>query len=179
MHWLDTTLLAFMGVASVLGFVTGFFWQVARIVGLTIAIWMSIQFQEPVVVFLHSTLLKGAEVGVAKAVSYVAVFITVYLAIFLLCRSLRQALKASGLDLVDRLLGSMLGLAKMLLVLGGISLLLANVTHPAPKEWMKESTIAPVLAQGMERMIALVPDSYRQALLTPKSEPVGDADSGS
>ena len=34
MHWLDTTLLAFMGVASVLGFVTGFFWQVARIVGL-------------------------------------------------------------------------------------------------------------------------------------------------
>ncbi len=165
MHWLDTTLLAFFGLALVLGFMAGFFWQVARLVGLTLSVYVSWQFHGPIVSLMHSTLLKGVDENVAKAVSYIVVFIGAYLAIFLLCRWLRELLKASGLDLVDRLLGSMLSLGKMALVLGGICLLMANVAHPAPQRWMKESTIAPVLAQGMEKAWSLVPEEYRRMVI--------------
>ena len=38
MHWLDTTLLAALSLGAVLGFVSGLFWQMARIVSFLAAV---------------------------------------------------------------------------------------------------------------------------------------------
>ncbi|MCI0684064.1 MAG: CvpA family protein [Gemmataceae bacterium] len=165
MHWLDTTILAAIGLGAVLGFVSGLFLQVARIASLALAVAATFLFHDPAAHWLRTWALRDAEPAIVDAVAYVAVFVTVYLALFVLTRLLRLWLRATDLAMADRFLGALLGAVKVAVISGAVCLVLRHTAHPAAQACLDRSTLAPTFARGAERAVAMVPDHVKQPVL--------------
>jgi membrane protein required for colicin V production len=164
MHWLDSTLLALVGLGAGFGLWTGLLWQMARLVSLGAAFVATVIANDSAAAFLREHILVAAEMHVAQAVGYVVVFILVYLLTLQLARLLHHSIQTSDLEWLDRLLGAGLGAAKVGLVLSGLCLAGAHYPHPTTQDLLKESTLAPVLASGMESALAWLPEEYRTEL---------------
>ena len=165
MHWLDATLLTALAVGAVLGFVSGLFLQIARIASLGLAVAATILLHDDAGALLRSWVLRDADPGVVQACAYVTVFLTVYIALFLVTRLLRAWLRATDFALPDRLFGAVLGAGKIAVLLGIACLVLRHAPHPAAQEWLDRSTLAPVFARGMEQTVAMIPDDCKQPVL--------------
>lgn len=160
MFWLDIVLLVFLGLGAALGFWSGLLWQVARVVSLGLALYATILFNEPVTQFLGEA-IRGVEPRVAQGIAYVGVFLGVYLTFFLCTRLLHKAIKATDLEILDRLLGALLGTAKMSAGVAAACLGLTALALPTTDDWLAQSTLAPLFARVGERVLAMIPPEYR------------------
>jgi uncharacterized membrane protein required for colicin V production len=164
MYWLDTLLLAILALGAALGFFSGFLWQIARILTLGIALLATIACNDAASHFLRDQLLREADPRIAQAIAYVLVFLLVYVALFLATRLLYEGIRAADLELLDRLLGGLFGAGKMALILGACCLAAANYPHSATRGWMTKSALAPAFAEGMEHVLIIIPDEYKENL---------------
>lgn len=164
MHWLDTTIVAVLLIGAVLGFLTGFLWQVARIAGLVLSAYCSATLHEPSCQLVRDV-FKDGDARIVSAAAYVLVFVLVYLGLYVCAMALKAAIRAADLENLDRLAGAVLGLAKSALLAGAVCLLLQYWSHPMTRDWMAQTKIAPAMAQAMEQGIALVPHEYKQSVL--------------
>jgi membrane protein required for colicin V production len=161
MHWLDVTLLALLALGACLGFWSGLIMQVARLLCFGLSIYLTFLLNEPVTRLLHERVAPEAHVNLLRGVAYIVVFLVVYISLFALSRLIYRVVRATKLETLDRLAGAVLGAFKMTLVLAPICALLAMLSLPATDDWMKQSKIAPVLAQGLHAAMILVPDNYK------------------
>jgi membrane protein required for colicin V production len=160
MYWLDTIILILLGLGAGLGFWSGLLWQIARVLSLGLALYATILFNEPATKFLDEV-VRGIDPRVAQGIAYVVVFLGVYLSLFLLTRLLHKMIKAAHLELFDRLLGGLLGAAKMGVVIAIACAVLAAVALPMTQDWMQQSTLAPLFVRGTEATLDLIPMQYR------------------
>ncbi len=161
MHWLDVVLLVLLGLGAALGFWSGLIMQVARLVSLGVSLWATLALNEPVTRLLHERVAPGTNINVLHGIAYVAVFLVVYIALFAASRLLYRIVRASKLELLDRVGGAVLGALKMALILAPLCLLLEFLAIPATEEWLSQSKIAPALAAGVKTTVELLPDSYK------------------
>ncbi len=167
MHWLDLVLLTLLGLGAGLGYWSGLIMQIARLVCLGVSLYVTILLNAPVTQFLHERIAPEAHVNLLRGIAYVAVFLVVYVALFALSRLLYKAVRETRLEVFDRLAGAALGALKMALLLAPVCALLAFLALPITDEWMKQSTIAPLLAKGLQRALVMVPEEYKdQAKVT-------------
>jgi membrane protein required for colicin V production len=164
MYWLDTLLLALLALGGALGFFSGFLWQIARILTLGISLLATVACNDAASRFCQEHLLREADPRISQAVAYVAVFLGVYVVLFLATRLLHQGIRASDLEFMDRLLGGLFGAGKMALILGASCLAAANYPHALTRSWMSKSTLAPTFADGMEHVLIIIPDEYKENL---------------
>lgn len=164
MHWFDTTLLMLLGLGAALGAWSGFVWQIARFLTLGLSIYGAVLFHEPASQLLQECALQDADARLVRPVAYIGVFVLVYLILLYSSRLLREAVRAAHLDVLDRLFGAALGAGKMALVLGIVCLLMASHKSPASDAILGRSTLAPLLADGMEVVVALIPEDYKTRL---------------
>lgn len=164
MYWLDTLLLTLLALGGLLGLWSGFLWQVARLAALSLALSATVLCNVSAAAFLHEQLLVGAEPRLCQAVAYIAVFLIVYLAVFYFARMLHRGIQYSDMQWLDRLFGAVLGAGKISLVLAGLCLVATHSSHPTTQQCLKESRVAPLLAQGMEWTLIWVPEKYRGEL---------------
>jgi membrane protein required for colicin V production len=164
MYWLDTLILALLGLGAALGFFSGFLWQIARILTLTLSLLATVVCNEPASRLFQEQLLRDADPRVAQALAYVMVFLGVYVILFLATRLLYQGIRAADLEVVDRLLGGLFGAGKMALILGACCLAAANYPHALTREWMEKSALAPGFADGMEHVLIVIPEDYKENL---------------
>jgi membrane protein required for colicin V production len=162
MYWLDTTILVLLGLAALLGAISGLLWQLLRIVGFGVALYLAIFGNEWASGVIGQNILRDANPTVVKGVAYVAVFVVVYLVLFLVTFIVERAVRAAKLKFVDRLLGALFGTAKAALILGAIFLGLASVPHEPTQEVLKRSAVAPVLANGVSLILAAIPEDYKR-----------------
>jgi len=164
MYWLDSTILALLALGILVGAWTGFLWQVARILSLALSLYASILANDGVSKLFQDTFLKGVDARIPHAVAYVAVFIVVYLILHQVVWIVDRLIRAVRLEPIDRLLGALMGACKIGLVLSAICLGLTAYPHPRTKEVMEKSTLAPVLAEGMEMVLFVIPEEYKSEL---------------
>lgn len=164
MYWLDTTILTLLVLAAVLGFWSGFLWQIARIAGLGISLVATLLFNDAASQFLRDYLLREGDPRLVQALAYAVVFFAVYLVLFFTSRLLYEGIRAADLVMVDRVLGCAFGAAKMALALGAICLAAANYPHDVTRTWMAKSTFAPTFAEAMERVLIVIPEAYSENL---------------
>ena len=162
MHWLDTTILVLIGVGATFGAMSGLLMQVARVVGLSVAVYAAIALNEWASHTLEEAVFQEADPRVSGALAYVLVFVVVYLAIHLATLLLERGLKAVKLQTMNRVLGGGLGAVKTALVLGGIFLAMMHFSHPRTDELLQKSAIAPVLATATETMVSVIPSEQMQ-----------------
>jgi uncharacterized membrane protein required for colicin V production len=164
MYWLDTTILAILCIGAVFGALSGLLMQLARLVGFIVALYAAIYFNDGATALLQDSFVSDAEPLVARIVAYVAVFLLVYLSIFLTTVALERGLKAVRLQVINRVLGALLGAAKLALLLGAIFLGIRYFPNAATQEMMRRSSLAPVLARGTENLVVTLASEYRQDL---------------
>jgi uncharacterized membrane protein required for colicin V production len=160
MYWLDIVILVMLGLGAGLGFWSGLLWQVARVVSLGLALYATILLNEPATNFLNES-VRGIDTRVAQGAAYVAVFLAVFLTMFLLTRLLHKTIKATHLEMLDRLLGALLGSAKMSVLVALLCTGLAALSVPQTREWMSASKLAPLFVRATEASVAMIPDEYR------------------
>jgi membrane protein required for colicin V production len=164
MFWLDTTILALIALGAVLGAISGFLWQIARLASLALALYAAILLNDWASDSLRQALLPAADPRIPRALAYVAIFFVVYLVLYQVVWLLDRAVRAVRLEPIDRLLGAAMGGLKIGLVLAGVFLGLSAYPHPLSKEIMDRSALAPVLAEGMEMIVLVIPEEYRTEL---------------
>jgi membrane protein required for colicin V production len=161
MHWLDLTLLALLGLGAGLGFWSGLVMQVARLLSLGISIYATMLVNEPATQLLQHRVAPEANANLLRGIAYIGVFLTVYVTLFAVSRLLYRVVRATKLELLDRVAGALLGALKMAVVIAPVCALLAFLSLPATEQWMSQSTIAPLLAKGLNGAFEYIPPAYK------------------
>jgi membrane protein required for colicin V production len=93
---------------------------------------------------------------IQQAVGFALIFLAV-MAVAMICSALlRFVLQAAGLSLLDRLLGGLFGLAKVILVVS-VLLMMANKFFPSVRAQLEaDSTLAPFLFRSAEFLAAFL-----------------------
>src|ERR1043165_866694 len=115
MNWLDILLLVTVALGAALGFWSGLLWQVARILSLGISLYAAIVANSKVAEQLAEH-WKDATPLVHRVAAFIAVFALSYLVLYLITRIIHDGIRATRLELFDRLLGAILGAAKTVAV---------------------------------------------------------------
>lgn len=164
MHWLDAILLALLVLGAVLGARSGLLRQLARILGFGFALYATVFFHEPATDFLLAQVMKDGDPRLVSAVAYVAVFCILYLTIYFGTLLIERGLYAMKLEVLNRILGAVLGASQSALLLGAAALALANYPHEPTQDLLRQSALAPWLATGVERGLVAMPGEYREEL---------------
>jgi membrane protein required for colicin V production len=160
MHWLDILILVVLGVGAAMGFCTGLLWQVARVVSLGLSLYLAILSNTDSAEWLNG---QWPEVNPAvnRVVAFVGVFLGVYLTLYFITRIIHKAIKATKLETLDRMLGALLGIAKMGAILACVCAVMAALDLQIFKEWFTQASIAPYFAKSSEIAVTWIPQEYR------------------
>ena len=161
MHWLDCTVVALLSAAAVFGAWSGLLMQAFRWIGFAVSAYAAVSLHAWADQQLRAGLLDDADANVSRAVAYGAVFLVAYGAIFVITRMLERGVESAQMQFYNRLLGAALAAAKMSLVLAAVFFGLQRMPLEEPRNIMSASVMAPVLARGMEAMVQVLPDKYR------------------
>jgi membrane protein required for colicin V production len=164
MFWLDTALLVTLGLGAILGARTGLVWQLARLLGLAVSVYVAIVVNGSVSEFMHEVFLQGADVRLARLLAYILVFAAVYLVIYSLSRLIYQSIVSTPLEPIDRLLGAGLGLVKAAGILALVCWALASLQHPKTQETLERSFLAPTLANTVDMALHCIPPGVKEDL---------------
>jgi uncharacterized membrane protein required for colicin V production len=160
MYWLDIIILVVLGLGAAMGFCTGLLWQVARIVSLALSLYLAILGNAAVTVWLDEQ-WKDINPAVNRIIAFVGVFVLVYLILYLFTRLVYQAIKATKLETLDRMLGAILGAAKMGAIVACVCSTMVALDLQVFKDMFAQATLAPQLAKGSEVAIGWIPQAYR------------------
>ena len=167
MNWVDLVVLALMLVSGLLGAMRGLVREV-----LGVAAWVAAAFVAgPYGAFRYAAPWVRRHIsdpGVADAVAFGSVFLIVLILLWLVVRSLSNAVRGSALGGLDRTLGLVFGLGRgaALLVVAYILLGigLAIEQWPVP---ILEARSLPVIHHGADWLAEQLPPNYRPAVARP------------
>jgi len=153
MHWFDIGLTIALILSTVWGVFRGLVHELFTLVGLVAAALLAIR-GAPSVAHLLEPLITAP--WARQAVGFCLIFLAV-LAVVMVCSTLlRRFLYAVGLSLVDRLLGGLFGLAKVVLITSVLLIIVNRVSPSARAQLEAESVLAPFLLRSAEYLEAFL-----------------------
>ena len=102
----DIAVLVLMAITAVIGFWTGFIWQVIRIISVIASIWIALVYSPVVAGFMGSRL----PASMRDLISTAAVFLAAMLVLYLVGYLFRDVVNALKPQVTDRILGAAFGL---------------------------------------------------------------------
>jgi membrane protein required for colicin V production len=152
-HWFDIGLTIALILSGVWGCLRGLVRALLSLIGLAAASILAVRGSPSIAERLAPLITTP---WVQQAISFALVFLAV-MAVAMVCSVfLRFALQAVGLSLMDRLLGGLFGLAKVVLV-ASVLLMMANKFFPSMRAQLEaESTLAPYLLHSAEVLAAFL-----------------------
>jgi membrane protein required for colicin V production len=162
MYWLDTVILGVLALGGLWGMFAGFLWQLSRIMTVALAAYCTILCNERATTLVQQHLLPEAPALVCQVTAYILVFLLVALAMFLLTTLLHRLILKVELQWLNRVLGTLFGVAKTGLIVGLILYGLAGI--PGPEEAIGQSRLAQPLVAAVKLAANLLPSAYRDQL---------------
>ena len=152
-HWFDIGITIALILSSVWGCLRGLVRAMLSLLGLAAASVLAVR-SYPDLAQLLAPLI--ATLWVRQAISFALIFLAV-MAVAMVCSALlRFALRAAGLSLMDRLLGGLFGLAKVVFV-ASVLLMMANKFFPSLRAQLEaDSILAPFLFRNAEFLAAFL-----------------------
>jgi len=139
--WFDVVLLVIIGASVVASFFRGFIKEAVSLVSWIVAIILALKFS-PVV---SEKLLSWLPTSV---VAYMSAFILIIIIVLIVGMVISKCIKIvatiTGLGIVDKILGSVFGLVRGVLV-ASLIIMLINLTSFASSAWFKDSAMKTVL----------------------------------
>jgi membrane protein required for colicin V production len=152
-HWFDIGLTIALILSGVWGCLRGLVRALLSLIGLAAASILAVR-GSPYIAERLAPLIPTP--WLQQAIGFSLIFLAV-MAVAMVCSVfLRFALQAVGLSLMDRLLGGLFGLAKVVLVVS-VVLMMANKFFPSMRVQLEaESTLAPHLFRSAEVLAAFL-----------------------
>lgn len=118
MNWIDIIVMGFIALGAFMGFRKGFIQSLAGLVAVGLAVWIGLNFSG----LLESSVAQYdvIPVGMIKLVSLLLTIFLAYLAIKLAAKALHTIVHTVGLGIVNRLVGSVLGVLLKVVALAAI-----------------------------------------------------------
>jgi membrane protein required for colicin V production len=161
MNLLDIIVIAVVLISGLFAFARGFVKEalsVAAWVGAAFAALYGLPYAAPVA---ERFLPKGP---VADAAAALALFLVSLIALSLVTSAVAGRVKESSLSAVDRTLGLVFGLVRGLVLVCLFYIAISWALPPGRQQqpsWIADAKTLPLLANGAERLRALVPAAYR------------------
>ncbi len=144
MHWFDIGLTIALILSGIWSCFRGFVRELLSLVGLAVASVLAVR-GAPVLAQALGTLITTA--WVRHAISFALIFLAVMIVAMLCIKLVRLVFTAVGLTPLDRLLGGVFGLAKVLLIVL-VGLMMADKYVPTLRPQLEASSVlAPWLYQ--------------------------------
>ncbi|MBK7173237.1 MAG: CvpA family protein [Bacteroidales bacterium] len=157
MNILDLVLLVPLAYFAWKGFSKGFIITLAMLAGILIGFYAAIHFSEFVADLLRKQFdMKSSNI---KPISYLFTFTIVLVLTFLLGQFLTSVVKTTGLGIVNRIAGLLLGVAKGLLIVSALVMVLEKIdpkSYLVTKEQKDESALYKPLASVAPKVFPLL-----------------------
>jgi membrane protein required for colicin V production len=160
----DAAVVLVLILSAVLGFWSGFAWQVVRLVSLAACAWVALLYAPFVAYSL------GAEFSepVRLLLSHMLVFAAALAVCYLLAYLFRDPINALKPEMTDRVLGGAFGLVKGALLVAFCAFLLLE--YAAPQSPVRAHLEQATGAASMGRFLGYaLPDSVRERLKVPRA----------
>lgn len=142
MHWFDLSVTIALILSGVWSCFRGFIRELLSLVGLVAAAVLSIRYYHyGADIFAPLMTLEW----VRQAVSFALIFLAVMVVARVCSVLLHLVLHSVGLSVLDRLLGGLLGLAKVALLASVLLIMVGKFSPPVTAQLAAESTLAPLL----------------------------------
>lgn len=163
MNWADYTIICILGLSVLIGLWRGLVSELLALVIWSVAFWVAWTFGPSVsMYFAHSISLPSARVFVGYGICFIGVLI--FGAIVRVV--VRQLLYSTGLSGTDRLLGTVFGFARGVLLVT-LMVFLLGFTAFTRDPWWRESSLLPQFKGVAAWMGESMPDSVRHYLQSP------------
>lgn len=139
---LDWFILIVLTGGLIRGFMVGAVRQVASLLGLVVAFFLSVQLMHPVGALIVSSL--GLSEAVGPIAGFIVIFVGVQLLFLALSRLFERVLETLSLSLVNRAAGGALGGFKAALLLSVLFLVLSGMEMPSKKARKQSALYSPV-----------------------------------
>jgi membrane protein required for colicin V production len=152
-HWFDIGLTIALILSGVWGCFRGLVRSMLSLIGLAAASVLAVCGYPDIAQRLAPLITT---LWVRQSISFALIFLAV-MAVAMVCGALlRFALRAAGLSLMDRLLGGLFGLAKVILV-ASVLLIMASRFFPSVRAQLEaDSVLAPFLFRSAELLAAFL-----------------------
>jgi len=160
MNWVDIGFLILVGGGGLFGYVSGLLNQVGRLIGVFTAVYGAVHFHLPVTRWLVSSI----DQPFAGLLSYVILFLGIYLGCLGLVKLLDHVLHKANLKQEDRQLGAVLGVMKGVLI--SAMLLLGFAVYPGStvaRDIDASYTGEPLLFLS-RTLVVQIPDEVKQRI---------------
>lgn len=163
MNWVDISLFVVLLLGTVTGFVSGLWWQVARLVILFVSAYATIFYHQPVGEWLAGKMPQTNPIAL-KGLAYFVTFGGVYLVLFLVAALIEKAMKAAQLKPMDRVLGGALGLIKGGLISGMILLGIVVIPIQSLSQDIHASTLGVPVLNATRAVILAIPEEQKKKI---------------
>ncbi len=155
LNYFDMVIIFLLLLFMLRGLVRGFVAEVAGLISIVGGIWMAYQFHT--IVAAKLTFLDPAWRHMA---AYALIFVAVMIAVGLIARFLQKVLNLVFATWIDRIAGSLFGLAKGMLI-GSVLLVLLQTFVP-DAQFMKQSFTMPHLENFVKYVKSLLPQDLER-----------------
>lgn len=149
----DYLVLLILGCSVIIGTLRGLVREVLSLAGWVVALVVANTYGEALATMLPE-MVPGELTRLI--VAFIALFIGTRLLVALVARTLSELVKATGLTLIDRTLGSFFGVARGVLLVVVAALLCGTTAIPQQAFW-KEARFSPWVEQAAEAVLPYLP----------------------
>ena len=160
MIWIDSAILAIVGVSGVISLMRGFVKEALSLAGWIAAFWVAIAYSGWVAAWLEGFV---AVPSARVAIGFAVLFVVVLLGCGIVLRMAGVLVAKTGMSGTDRALGIVFGVLRGVVVVG-LLVLLAGLT-PLPRDpWWSESSFLPHFVEVAREIGVHLPDEFRRQL---------------
>lgn len=160
MNWVDVTLVAVLVLSILLGLWRGLVYEVLSVAGWVVAFIAAQRYAGSVAVLLP---MDGFAPALQLAAGFALVFVGVAFAAGLVSWMVKKLVASVGLRPVDRLLGSVFGVARGALILLAVATVVSMTPMRTEPAWAG-SVVAAGLGQGLSAIKPVLPVAVGQYL---------------
>jgi uncharacterized membrane protein required for colicin V production len=164
MYWADTTIVIVLALGALFGALSGLVRQVARLVGLILAVYAALTWHDEAAELLEDVFFRDASPWLSGVLAYVVVFLGIYLAVAGVGVLIGRWVKAARLQKWNRALGASFGTFKAAVLLGALLLGLSYQRLASVDDVLEKSTLAPALLEVVHVVLAAVPAEYSEGM---------------
>ncbi|MDC3332708.1 CvpA family protein [bacterium] len=140
MNWADWTIVAIVGISSLISIARGFVKEAISLAIWFFALFIPISFHERLAVLLETSI---ESVSIRYILSFVILFVATFMVGAMIKRLMSQIVDKAGLTVPDRLLGIAFGVGRGILIVMLILILVPMAIPIQQDGWWQESRLIP------------------------------------
>jgi membrane protein required for colicin V production len=140
MNWADWTIVAIVGISSLISLTRGFVLEAISLAIWALAFFIALSFHERLAVLLQDSVQSAS---LRYILSFAALFVATLIFGSMVKYLLAELVKVAGLRSTDRLLGTVFGLGRGIIIVMALLLLLPMVIPVDEDVWWQQSLLIP------------------------------------